>query len=117
MVRLISFDIDGTLEVGDPPGLVTLEAVRQAHALGFFVGSCSDRTLSNQKSLWEEHELPMHFTVLKQGLEGLRSEFDAEHYLHIGDSAIDRVMADRAGFDFVHAIDDDVEAFLEQHIR
>ena len=117
MVRLISFDIDGTLEMGDPPGVVPLAAVRQAHALGFFVGSCSDRTLSNQQDLWDEHQLPVHFTILKQNLGLLRSQFDAEHYLHIGDSAIDRVVAERAGFEFVHAIDDDVEAFLKQHIR
>src|SRR6266566_8855418 len=42
VVKLISFDIDGTLEVGDPPGLITMEMVRQAKHLGCLIGSCSD---------------------------------------------------------------------------
>ena len=46
MAKLISFDIDGTLEVGDPPGIITLDMVRKAKELGFLVGSCSDRTIS-----------------------------------------------------------------------
>ena len=33
---LISFDIDGTLEVGDPPGILTMEMVRSAQQKGFF---------------------------------------------------------------------------------
>ena len=33
LAKLISFDIDGTLEVGDPPGYITIERVREAHAL------------------------------------------------------------------------------------
>lgn len=45
---LLSFDIDGTLELGEPPGGVTMEMVRRAHDLGYLVGSCSDRALSSQ---------------------------------------------------------------------
>jgi hypothetical protein len=40
---VLSFDIDGTLELGDPPGGITMEMVRRAHELGYLVGSCSDR--------------------------------------------------------------------------
>ena len=32
---LISFDIDGTLEVGDPPGILTMAMVRRAQKRGF----------------------------------------------------------------------------------
>jgi hydroxymethylpyrimidine pyrophosphatase-like HAD family hydrolase len=31
---LISFDIDGTLAVGDPPGLITPEMIRAVKQLG-----------------------------------------------------------------------------------
>ena len=42
---LVSFDIDGTLEVGDPPGIVTISMVRQAKSLGYLIGraSCRER--------------------------------------------------------------------------
>ena len=115
MARLISFDIDGTLEFGDPPGVITVAAVRRARELGFLVGSCSDRPISNQQLLWEQHELAVDFTVLKQNLDDVRRQFEAENYLHIGDTAVDRLMAKRAGFDFLHAIDDDIEAFLVEN--
>ena len=35
MVILISFDIDGTLEVGDPPGVLTMDMVRLAQEKDF----------------------------------------------------------------------------------
>jgi hypothetical protein len=113
--RLISFDIDGTLEVGDPPGVIPLTAVRRAHELGFVVGSCSDRPISYQQGLWSEHDVPMQFTVLKQHLLTVRAEFEVGHYLHIGDTEIDQMMAKQAGFDFLHSIDDDMVAFMAEH--
>ena len=100
--RLISFDIDGTLDIGDPPGLIPLDAVHRAIALGFVVGSCSDRPLHTQQDLWRAHGVPVHFSVLKQHLESVREEFSASHYLHIGDSPVDRWTAMSAGFDFIH---------------
>ena len=45
---VVSFDIDGTLEIGDPPGIITIDAVRAARRLGYVVGSCSDRPLAHQ---------------------------------------------------------------------
>ena len=107
--RLISFDIDGTLEIGDPPGLIPLDAVRRAIALGFVVGSCSDRPLQIQRALWRRHGLRMHFSVLKQHLESVREAFSASRYLHIGDSPVDRWMASDAGFDFIHVERTDLE--------
>ena len=106
MARLISFDIDGTLEVGSPPGTVTLATVRRAHALGIVIGSCSDRPIRVQHGLWAKHDVPMQFVVLKQHLMQVRESFPtAVHYLHVGDSDIDRQMAEQAGFEFLEALD------------
>ena len=112
MVRLISFDIDGTLEIGDPPGVVTMAAVRRAIELGMLVGSCSDRPVSYQQELWSRHNVDVHFTVVKMGLKVVKTQFDADHYLHIGDTPVDQMVAEEAGFDFLHVVDDDIEAFL-----
>ena len=40
---VVSFDIDGTLEIGEPPGVVPIALIRTAKRLGYLVGSCSDR--------------------------------------------------------------------------
>jgi len=114
-VNLISFDIDGTLTVGDPPGVIPVDAIRRAQALGYLVGSCSDRTLRYQRELWELHGIEMDFVVVKQGLLEVKSSFDVNHHLHIGDSDVDAMMARQAGFSFLHALDDDVLKFLREH--
>lgn len=101
MTRLISFDIDGTLEVGQPPGSVTMEMVRDAQGAGCLIGSCSDRTISNQQRLWEEHGITVDFTVLKHQLSVLVTQFDAEEYLHVGDTDLDRRVSQQAGFRFM----------------
>ena len=38
-ITLISFDIDGTLEIGEPPGIVTIAMIHAAKRLGNLVGS------------------------------------------------------------------------------
>jgi hypothetical protein len=98
LAKLISFDIDGTLETGDPPGYITMALVRKALELGYIIGSCSDRTVSQQKRMWEQHGITVSFTVLKHHLDRVRAEFSAEQYLHIGDTNIDRHYAERNGF-------------------
>ena len=60
---LISFDIDGTLEIGDPPGVLTMDMVRLVREKGFLIGSCSDRTLSGQRAIWKQHEISVDFVV------------------------------------------------------
>ena len=101
MKILISFDIDGTLEVGDPPGPVTMDMVRRAREIGCIIGTCSDRPLSVQKDLMEKQKIPMDFVSLKQELGEVRESFMAERYYHIGDTELDQLFALRAGFDFL----------------
>ena len=101
MAKLISFDIDGTLEVGDPPGIVTMDMVREAQRAGYLIGSCSDRTISAQQRLWEEHGIVVEFTVLKHNLGDVAARFEADEYLHIGDTDLDMRVSQEAGFHFI----------------
>lgn len=101
MSILISFDIDGTLEVGDPPGDITMEMVRQAQGHGYLIGSCSDRTVSEQQRIWERHGISVGFTVLKHRLGEVKILFPADRYYHIGDTEIDRRASLQAGFEFL----------------
>ena len=114
MAKLISFDIDGTLEVGDPPGIITLDMVRRAKELGFWIGSCSDRTISTQQRIWRDSGISVDFTVLKHQLGKLKELFQAEEYYHIGDTDLDRHYSDRAGFRFL-SLDVGVTPLLESH--
>ncbi len=101
MRKLISFDIDGTLEVGDPPGMVTIDMVRRAKDSGWLIGSCSDNTIASQRAMWERHDIRVHFTVLKHQLAMVWDQFEAEAYFHVGDTDIDRYFAVGAGFEFI----------------
>ncbi len=110
--HLVSFDIDGTLEVGIPAGAIPIDILRQAKATGWFVGSCSDWPISAQKRLWEEHEIAVDFAVSKSQLDLVRLKFDASSYLHIGDTDTDRWYAERSGFDFLHVNDARLDDWL-----
>jgi len=100
LAKLISFDIDGTLETGDPPGCITIARVRQALELGYIIGSCSDRPVSVQQRMWLAHGVPVAFTVLKHHLDRVKAEFAAEHYVHIGDTNMDKHYAETNGFTY-----------------
>ena len=102
-VVLVSFDIDGTLEVGDPPGIVTIATVRHAQRLGYLIGSCSDRTIHYQEALWGRLGIAPDFTVLKHRLSDVKERFAAHAYYHIGDTELDDHVASTAGFRFLRA--------------
>ena len=102
---LVSFDIDGTLEVGHPPGPIALETVRNVQQRGHLIGSCSDRTLGEQRAMWSSNGIEADFVSHKQQLEALRIEFDCTRFVHIGDTITDLQFAGAAGFEFWYAID------------
>lgn len=102
-LTLVSFDIDGTLEVGHPPGIVQIALVRRAQQLGYLVGSCSDRPISYQQALWKRLQIAVDFTVLKHRLDEVKTQFVADSYYHIGDTETDRFYATAAGFLFLRA--------------
>ena len=102
MVILISFDIDGTLEVGDPPGVLTMDLVRRTKERGILIGSCSDRPMSGQRAIWEQHDIVVDFAVSKQMLPDVKAQFEADVYYHIGDREdLDKKYALDAGFEFL----------------
>ena len=111
MAKLISFDIDGTLEVGDPPGCISMEMVRRVQEMGYLIGSCSDRTVSEQKRIWQDNGIAVEFTVLKHRLEEVQERFSADEYYHVGDTEADRRASLQAGFSFLH-VDDAVLLLL-----
>lgn len=97
---LISFDVDGTLEVGDPPGPLPMELVRYAKKFGCYVGSSSDRTVSEQRAIWLDHEIEVDFTGHKHTMHNVREKFSCVRNIHIGDTELDRHFAELAGFEF-----------------
>jgi hypothetical protein len=97
---LVSFDIDGTLEVGDPPGRITMAMVQSIQEMGCIIGSASDKPISAQKLIWEEHGIDVQFTVNKHMLDLVRSRFQADAYHHIGDTNMDEYYAVLHGFKF-----------------
>lgn len=101
MPDLISFDIDGTLEVGEPRGSITIDFVRTAQRKGCIIGSCSDRPLSYQQRIWQQHDVSVDFTALKQNLDDVKARFKAESYIHVGDTDVDEFFAGKAGFRFI----------------
>lgn len=114
-ITLISFDIDGTMVFGSPPGTIEPDVLRQCREKGIIVGSASDRPISNQIQLWEEHGIEVDFVSLKHKLDEIKERFGATHHLHIGDTEMDRYFAKQAGFHFhfVHELPgDSIEDWL-----
>ncbi len=98
---LISFDIDGTLEVGEPPGPVRLDFVRWVQERGCVIGSSSDRTLGFQSGLWSRAGISTDFVSGKHQLADVRTRFDCDLFIHIGDTQVDEHFAGLAGFTYV----------------
>jgi hypothetical protein len=99
---LVSLDIDGTLEGGDPSGPIPLEFARRLQSLGVLVGSSSDRTLTDQRRFWQAGGVEVDFIVLKHQLPELPGKYACGRYLHIGDTNQDMYFARLAGFEFWH---------------
>lgn len=100
---IVSFDIDGTLEDGDPPGPLPMALAEKAIALGYIVGSASDRTLGEQARMWEQRGIAVHFTSHKHTLHQVAARFPAHRRIHLGDTHIDAHYAQLAGFEFFYA--------------
>ena len=109
---LVSFDIDGTLEIGQPPGIVPIALVRRAQQLGYLIGSCSDRPISYQQAMWERIQIVADFTALKHRLDDVKARLPDAAYYHIGDTDLDHFFATSAGFRFLRAEPDEHRAWV-----
>ena len=77
---------------------------------GFIVGSASDRTMTDQRGLWERHRVEMDFVGHKHKLDEIRARFpDTTRWIHIGDGEADHLYAVKHGFEFywVHEVPED----------
>ena len=102
---LVSFDIDGTLEMGDPPGPLSADFVRRTQQSGSLIGSCSDRTVREQSAMWDAAEIVPDFVVVKNQLGSVREQFASERYIHIGDTHVDAHFAGLASFQYIFVLD------------
>ena len=103
MKRLLSFDIDGTLEIGEPPGPITLDMVRRAQELGYLIGSCSDRPSGLQRQMWADLGIDVDFTVQKHKMADARAQCEADEYFHVGASERDNYYTSISGFTYLPA--------------
>jgi phosphoglycolate phosphatase-like HAD superfamily hydrolase len=99
---LVSFDIDGTMEFGDPPGPVPAEVARELVGRGYIVGVASDWPRSSQQPLWSRHGVEPEFVGGKHHLHEVKEQFAADRYVHVGDTEVDERYALLAGFEFLH---------------
>ena len=86
---LVSFDIDGTMEFGDPPGPVSAEVARELVGRGYIVGVASDWPRSSQQPLWSRHGVEPEFVGGKHHLHEVKEQFAADRYVHVGDTEVD----------------------------
>jgi hypothetical protein len=99
---LVSFDIDGTLIAGDPPGPILFEHVAVAKSRGYVIGSSSDRTLSEQRQIWASGGIEVDFMCNKHRMIETTAQFKVTRRLHIGDTNSDEYYAKLAGFEFLY---------------
>jgi len=98
---LVTFDIDGTMEFGDPIGIVTKQVVNFYRDNGVIVGSASDRTKSTQLNMWSKYGLEVDFAIVKHKIPELMTEYkQCKVFWHVGDRPVDQQIASDAGFTF-----------------
>ena len=98
---LVTFDIDGTMEFGDPVGIVTKQVVNFYRDNGVIVGSASDRTKSTQLNMWSKYGFEVDFAIVKHKIPELMTEYkQCQVFWHVGDRPVDQQIASDAGFTF-----------------
>lgn len=98
---VVSLDLDGTVWFGDPEGPIGAAFVAALQEASIVVGSASDRTVHDQRRLWERAGIIPDFVVVKNHLRLVRPTYATSAFVHIGDRFADRLEADGAGAHFI----------------
>ena len=103
-LSIVSFDIDLTLRTGDDyeeqTTLIDPQTISELQALGYVVGTCSDREPSNQREAMAALGQAPHFCIPKEMLSWTRQLIPANQHLHVGDDAKrDQDMATKNGWE------------------
>ena len=114
---IISYDIDGTVVAGDPPGRISMAMIQETKDLGYIIGSASDRTLTDQTQIWNKNSIDMEFIVLKHTLPDLVKKYDHVLGFHIGDTNMDEFYAKQAGLIFIDIINGDFDTFWNNVVK
>ncbi|MEX2229883.1 MAG: hypothetical protein WEB13_09645 [Dehalococcoidia bacterium] len=112
---VVSFDIDGTLEFGDPNGPVAARLVRALQRASVVVGSASDRTVLDQARVWAAAGVEPAFVVVKNQLRRIPTDYPDRLLVHVGDRFADALEAANAGAVFVHVDALSWDEWLEPH--
>lgn len=101
---LVAFDVDGTLEVGSPPGPIRLEAVRRLKERGLIVG------IVGAKEKVEAALRGLDFYMggdphKERNLRELAARYRPALAIYVADRPSDREAALKAGFCYVRPDD------------
>lgn len=99
---VVSFDVDGTVWFGDPPGPIAAGLIGALQLSPAVIGSASDRTVLDQRRLWRDVGVEPAFVVLKHRLHTITPEYADRVLVHIGDRFVDEIEAGNAGAIFLH---------------
>ena len=98
---ILSLDLDGTVWFGDPPGPISRDLVVALQAASVVLGSASDRTVADQRRLWDGVGITPEFIVVKNHLRLVRPRYATGTFVHIGDRFADFLEATSAGVSFI----------------
>ena len=98
-----SFDIDGTLTVGKPSGIITRDMILGFQESGDIIGSCSQNYIYEQMESWNKLGVIPDFMISKDYLFLIKRYYpNADRYIHYGDwIGLDDKIAEFADFEFV----------------
>jgi len=104
MKVLIAFDVDGTLECGNPPGPIRLERVRLLKEAGFTVGiiGALERVMPKLPNLDFYYPGDPH---KPEGLKEVKEKFKPLLAIYVADLPSDRKSALKLSYSYIHSID------------
>ena len=102
-MNLISYDVDGTVSWGNPPGPITPEMIIDEVNFGNHVVGGSNHDIAVQDAEFRAHGIKLLMVCQKVGLSRAKEKWpNARRYIHVGDSVNDDGKAAKAaGFEYL----------------